>query len=185
MKGCLCPPLHRTVKWPSVPAATPFPRGPKYLPTRPTKPSGASALGRRFVAPSRRSFSTASRCIAPPLFTVVSPCATVQRQLRQRDADALRQLPRQPGGCGGGVGVRPPTQATGQGSVLGGGVRTVEGAGMDGGKTSRVHLFPLIKAAAAFDDLGVLSSLAWSLRKTFTRIQTDLRPITWEGSAVD
>lgn len=49
--------------------------------------------------------------------------------------------------------MRPPTQATGQGSVLGGGVRTVEGAGMDGGKTSQVHLFPLIKAAAAFDYL--------------------------------
>lgn len=49
--------------------------------------------------------------------------------------------------------MRPPAQATSQGSVLSGGVRTVEGAGMDGGKTSQVHLFPLIKAAAAFDYL--------------------------------
>lgn len=71
MKGCLCPPFHRTVKWPSVPAATLFPPGPKYLPTRPTKPSGASALGRRFVAPSRHSFSTGSHSVVPPSFTVV------------------------------------------------------------------------------------------------------------------
>lgn len=47
----------------------------------------------------------------------------------------------------------PPTKTAGPGSVLRGGVRTVEGAGMDGGKTSQVHLFPLMKAAAAFDYL--------------------------------
>lgn len=63
MKGCLCPPFHRTAKWPSVPAATQFPQGPKSPPT--TKPSGALALGRRFVAPSRHSVSIVSNSNVP------------------------------------------------------------------------------------------------------------------------
>lgn len=60
--------------------------------------------------------------------------STVQRQLRQRHEDALRELPRQPRGRRRRVGLLPPAQAPRQGSVLGGGVWTVEGVGMDSGK---------------------------------------------------
>lgn len=49
MNGCMCPPFHRIVNWPSVPAATLFPQGPKSPPTRFTKPSGGLVPGPRFV----------------------------------------------------------------------------------------------------------------------------------------
>lgn len=49
MNGCMCPPFHRTVNWPSVPAATLFPQGPKSPPTRATKPSGGLVPGPRLV----------------------------------------------------------------------------------------------------------------------------------------
>lgn len=49
MNGCMCPPFHRIVNWPSVPAATLFPQGPKSPPTRATKPSGDLVPGLRFV----------------------------------------------------------------------------------------------------------------------------------------
>lgn len=48
MNGCMCPPFHRTVNWPSVPAAILFPQGPKS-PLRATKPSGGLVPGPRFV----------------------------------------------------------------------------------------------------------------------------------------
>lgn len=49
VNGCMCPPFHRTVNWPSVPAATLFPRAPKSPPTRATKLSGGLVPGPRFV----------------------------------------------------------------------------------------------------------------------------------------
>lgn len=49
MNGCMCPPLYRTVNWPSVPAATLFPQGPKSPPLKATKPSGGLVLGPRLV----------------------------------------------------------------------------------------------------------------------------------------
>ncbi len=63
---------------------------------------------------------------------------TVQRQLWQRDTDALRELPRQPGRCGRRVRVRPPTETPCQRSVLSSCLWTVESAGMDSGKKSAV-----------------------------------------------
>lgn len=49
IKRCICLPFHRTVNWPSVPAATQFPQGPKSPPNRPKKPSGAMVPGPRLV----------------------------------------------------------------------------------------------------------------------------------------
>lgn len=49
MNGSMCPLFYRTVNWPSVPAATLFPQGPKSPPTRATKPSGGLVPGLRLV----------------------------------------------------------------------------------------------------------------------------------------
>lgn len=81
--------------------------------------------------------------VSVPSFLTFLLFTTVQRQLWQRDTDALCELPWQPGWCGRGVGMRPPTKTPGQRSVLGSGLRTVESAGVDSGKkhTRRHHLF--------------------------------------------
>lgn len=46
---CMCPHFSRTVNWPSVPAATLFPQGPKFHPLKSTKPSGGLVPGPRLV----------------------------------------------------------------------------------------------------------------------------------------
>lgn len=86
---CVLPP-NRTVNWPSVPAATLFPQAPKSLPTRATKPSGALVPGHRFVT---QPLIHAPSPPAPVALTIFLLRTTVQRQLWQRNTDALCELP--------------------------------------------------------------------------------------------
>lgn len=91
MNGCVCRPRRRTVNWPSVPAAILFPLGSKPSPTRATRLSGGLALGLRFDL--QLCVNSISLFIYSTFKSFSALPQTVQRQLRQRHQDALRELP--------------------------------------------------------------------------------------------